>query len=252
MPTATVSTADALAHRDREAPQPPPAQTPTGRWGPGRISALISASLVGLLAVAAVAVGTTGIVADQTQRDSSGYVMSDSTTYSTSTYALVSASYRALTSNDWPLIRDLLGTVRVRVSSASPVFIGIGPQSAVSSYLASVAHAQGVRFDERSKSVRVHPGAAPSSPPTAQRFWAVSAVGSGPHTLNWKPADGDWRIVLMNPDGSARVRADVSVGARFPHVLAIASALLGSGLLLLVLSGGAIYFAVRTRRARSG
>jgi hypothetical protein len=49
----------------------------------------------------------------------------------------------------------------------------------------------------------------------------------------------------MNADGSAGVSSDVSIGARFPHLLAIAIAAAGVGLLLLAISGGVVYLAVR-------
>jgi hypothetical protein len=49
----------------------------------------------------------------------------------------------------------------------------------------------------------------------------------------------------MNADGTRPVIADVSVGARLPHLLTIAIAGLGAGILLL--SGGGLYAAVRRR-----
>ena len=51
----------------------------------------------------------------------------------------------------------------------------------------------------------------------------------------------------MNVDGSAGVNADVSIGARLPHLLAIAIAVLGAGLLLLIVNGGGVYAAARRR-----
>ena len=57
------------------------------------------------------------------------------------------------------------------------MFIGIGPESAVNAYLANVAHVQGDRFDARSSDFTAHPGAAPASPPFAQRFSGASSVG---------------------------------------------------------------------------
>jgi hypothetical protein len=217
-------------------------------WGPGRVTSVVIAALAGLLAIAAIGAGGTGIGLDRTQRDASGYLMTSSTAYSTSTYALVSGSYQAGTSKDVFLARDLLGTVRVRVKSPRPVFVGIGRESAVNAYLANVAHAQGDTFGARSSEFRTHPGTASPASPTAQRFWSASATGTGQRTMTWSPQDGNWRIVVMNTDGSPGVSADVSVGARFPDLLTVAVAVLGAGILLLLISGGAIYVAIGPRR----
>jgi uncharacterized protein DUF4389 len=215
--------------------------------GGGRILALLVAGVTALVGVAALAAGGTAIVLDQTQRDSSGYLMTSPTRYSTGTYALVSASYRAGNANDWFVTRDLLGTVRVRVRSARTVFLGIAPADAAGSYLANVARAQGNSLTTRSRDYHVYSGRAPSSPPGAQGFWSASVTGAGQHTLSWTPQDGDWRIVLMNADGSRGVAADVSVGARMPNLLTIGIAVLGAGVLLASMCAGAIYIAFGRR-----
>ena len=199
------------------------------------------------IAVLAIVAGGTGIVLDQTQRDASGYLMTPARPYSTHTYALVSAGYRGGTSNDWFVARDLLGTVRIRVSATRPVFVGIASESDVERYLGSVARAQGSQFDARSGDFVVRPGGPPSSPPAAERFWSASASGAGGTTMTWAPRAGNWRIVLMNADATRAVNADVSVGARLPQLLTIAIAVLGGGILLLLLSGSGLYVAVRRR-----
>jgi hypothetical protein len=51
----------------------------------------------------------------------------------------------------------------------------------------------------------------------------------------------------MNADGSAGVRSDVSIGARMPHLLAISIGAAGAGLVLLLISAGGVYLAVRAR-----
>jgi hypothetical protein len=208
----------------------------------------VVAGITALFGIAAIAAGGVGIVLDQTQRDASGYLMTSARPYSTNSYALVSASYRAGASNDWFVARDMLGTVRVRVSSARPVFVGIASESAIGSYLGNVAHAEGATLTTPSADLRTYPGGAPSTPPATQRLWAASASGVGEHTLTWTPQDGSWRIVVMNADGARGVTADVSVGARMPDLLTIAITVLGAGILLLSICSGAIYIAVGPRR----
>jgi hypothetical protein len=232
------------------ASEPPPtarAERASVGWGPGRVAAVALTSIGLLIALAVIAAGSTGIVLDRTQRDTSGYLMTSARAYSTNTYAFVSASYRGGTSNDWFVARDLLGTVRIHVSATRPAFVGIAPESDAQRYLGNVARAQGRQFDARSADFVVRPGGPPSSPPAAERFWSARAIGAGGTTMSWTPRAGNWRIVLMNADGTRAVDADVSIGARLPHLLTIAIAALGGGILLLLLSGGGLYAAVRRR-----
>ena len=70
---------------------------------------------------------------------------------------------------------------------------------------------------------------------------------SAKQTLTWSPRNGDWRIVVMNANGSAGVHADLAIGARFPHLLWIGIGALGSGAFLLLLGGVGMYAAMRTR-----
>ncbi|MHB1833953.1 MAG: DUF4389 domain-containing protein [Solirubrobacteraceae bacterium] len=248
--TATASEVPAQAPGTPAAPSAgPPAVEERGQfsWGPGRIALVIVAAIVALLSVGAIAAGGAGIVFDQTQRNARGYLMTPYTSYSTNTYALVSAGYRGGSSNDWFVTRDLLGTVSVRVRSASPVFVGIAPASAIQSYLGDVARAQGSTFATHDSAFHVFGGVRPISPPSDQSFWAASATGTGQHTLTWVPQNGNWRVVVMNSGASAGVSADVSVGARIPHLLTISIALLGAGVMLLILSTGAIVLALRRR-----
>ncbi len=226
----------------------PPASERTARpWTAGRVTGLIAASIGVLVGLGAIAAGTAGVVFDQTQRDSSGYLMTPYRTYATDSYALVSPSYRAGSSNDWFVTRDILGTVRIRVRSSRPVFVGIAPAGALARYLAGVGYAEGSGFDVTSAGFRTHPGGAPSVPPTRSDIWAATAVGAGVHQLIWTPQDGNWRVVVMNADGRSTVVADVSIGARFPDLMTIALVVLGAGVLILVVSGFGFYFAATER-----
>jgi hypothetical protein len=226
-----------------------PATTRADRWGPGRIIALVVAAILALVGFGVLVAGGAAIVLDQTQRDSSGYLMTSTEPYSTPTHALVSAGYRGGTAGDWFVGRDLLGTVKIRATSKRPIFIGIGPETALNTYLAGVAHARGHSLAAGSADFHTYPGGAPATPPTAQRFWSARATGPGTQTVTWNPQAGNWRIVLMNANGSSQVSSDVSIGARLPDLLVIGIAAVGIGLVLLLISGATIYLAVRPGRS---
>jgi Domain of unknown function (DUF4389) len=220
---------------------------PPRRWGPGRVALAVGASIAALLALCAVAAAAIALVYHGTQRNSDGYLMTNSRAYSTPTYALMSDSYRAGTSGDWFVARDILGKVRIQATSAAPVFIGIAPERAARAYLTGVAHEETNQFDAHRSDFRLRAGGAPRVPPTASQIWDASATGRGTTTLTWKPHNGNWRVVLMNADVSRNVRADVRVGARFPHLLAIALIVLGIGLLLALLGAAGFHRAFRRR-----
>jgi Domain of unknown function (DUF4389) len=233
-------------------PTPPAPATATqatasASWGLGRVLAVVAASLAVLAGLAALAGGSVALAYDQTQRDASGYLMTDATSYSTNTYALVSHSYQTGAAGDVFVARDMLGTIRIRTNSTKRLFVGIGPATAVESYLADVRHEVATRFDAAQADFRLHRGGAPAAAPTTKQFWVAQSVGSGTQTLSWTPANGDYRIAVMSANGSAGIHADMAIGARFPHLLWIGIGALGAGALLLLLGGGGMYAAIHRR-----
>jgi hypothetical protein len=76
----------------------------------------------------------------------------------------------------------------------------------------------------------------------------ASTSGSGVRTLTWKVRDGSWRVVVMNANGSRDVATELSIGASVPHLLMLAIALLGGGILILLASGAVMYLATRPTR----
>jgi len=217
-------------------------------WGPARVSAALLAGLAALAGVAAIVAGAGAVVLDQTQRDASGYLTSAPASYSTGAYALESGAYDAGAPAVGGIARQLLGTIRIGSNSGRPVFVGIAPAAAAAAYLADVAHAEAGDLGASSAALRPAPGGAPSSAPAAQHFWAASTTGAGQRTLTWKVRSGDWRVVVMNANATRNVASELSIGASFPHLLAIGTAALGAGLLILLLGGGGLYLAVRRPR----
>ena len=63
----------------------------------------------------------------------------------------------------------------------------------------------------------------------------MSTSGTADQQLTWRIRSGEWRVVLMNADGSSGVSADVKVGGRINHALAASLGVTGGGLIVLLL-----------------
>jgi hypothetical protein len=90
------------------------------------------------------------------------------------------------------------------------------------------------------------PGALAPSAPTDRHFWARSVSGTGTQTLVWPVHEGDWRVVVMNSDGTRGVRAGVRVAAKSDLLLWVGVGVAGFGGLLAIGAGALL---VHARRA---
>jgi hypothetical protein len=88
---------------------------------------------------------------------------------------------------------------------------------------------------------RSHPGSKDPAPPASQRFW----VAHGSEALRWKIREGDYRLVVMNADGSRGVDAEAEFKLTLPHVAGIAWTLIVTGLLLVLGGIAAVVVAIR-------
>jgi|1185.fasta_scaffold41778_2 hypothetical protein len=202
---------------------------------------IVGASVIGLLALLLISAGVAGLWA-RTASSDHGWITSGSHRYAANGNAIVSGSLDVDGVPDW-----LVAKVRVSATSEDrqPIFVGIARRADVDRYLAGVAHAtvEDVNFDPFSASYSSTPGTVVPARPAAQTFWAESKVGTGTQKVSWKIRDGNWRVVVMNADGSPRVAADAKVGATIRGALAIVISVLAAGLLLaglavaLVLTG---------------
>jgi hypothetical protein len=210
---------------------------------PMRVVLLILGIVVGLIALGMVAGGGVLLWANA-QRDADGYFVSGPDRLSSDTYALTSPALELGTHpGDW--IPSDIATLRLRSQDAS-LFIGIAPTSEVNAYLADVAHTEVTEFRTTPfhVSYRQVPGSRQPEPPGRQDFWATTSRDG---VLTWDVRSGNWTIVVMNPDASTGVEADLSVGVRSPLLLGIGIALLVVGLLLVAGSVAMIVGATRDR-----
>jgi hypothetical protein len=139
---------------------------------------------------------------------------------------------------------DTLGrpTVKLSVNSATaPVFIGVGPAAEVDRYLtgAAVDTVDDFELDPWQLSTTRHDGVAQPATPATQSFWVADADGATSAELAWKIREGDYRLVIMNADGSPGVELDGRLGVRIPHLYDIGITLLTGGL-LVILAGASL------------
>jgi hypothetical protein len=246
----------ALAEEPQSELHPLAAESPTtsgakldeGGGTAGKVVLIVVGVLAGILAFGFLASGCALVAVDRTQRDDDGYLMSPSRELRTSTYAIVSESAELDTGGaEWAL-DTFLGTVRIRSGSDRPVFVGIGPATAVDRYLRDVERDEVDDLDNGGDPEYTgRPGGAPSGPPGDETFWVASTSGSGEQTIEWDPEEGIWRVVLMNADASRGVTSDMSIGAELDSVLWIGLGLFGLGVLFAAGTALAVTGAVRRR-----
>lgn len=118
----------------------------------------------------------------------------------------------------------------------TPMFIGVGPSSAVDAYLRDVPIDVIEQIDWPG-AARTTPvaGTATPAPPETQSFWVTSARGRAPH-LHWDARPGDWTLVIMAVAPSSpldvTVTGSVTISALGPIgfvLLLVAIALLVAG-----------------------
>ena len=226
---------------------------PPGRSA-GRFIAVVAGTILGLLAVAAVALGGALVGMHSTQRDADGFYATGQKTLATPTHALVADDLDVGTDGPgWLFRKSRLGTVRVAASgtAAKPVFVGIARTSQVGAYLRGVAQDQitDLEVDPLAVTYDRRPGTATPGAPGAQQFWASKASGSGRQTVTWPVQKGNWAVVIMNADGTSGVQAPVSVAAKAGFLVWLGAGLMGLGALF---AAGAVacYLGGRTPKPR--
>ena len=146
---------------------------------------------------------------------------------------------------------NILADPAIKISvtgSDKPVFVGIGPTAAVDRYLAGASVERITDFEVRpfELTTRVHDGSVRLASPLAQSFWVAESDGSTSAATTWKIRDGSYRLVIMNADGSPGIDVDGQFGLHVPRVTDIGIAVLGGGLLLLVVGAALIIVGLRT------
>jgi hypothetical protein len=232
---------------------PPPAAQRPGRWTAGRIVAVVIGAVL-LLAGAGLASGAAVVGwADQTQRDSAGFLSTSAERFASPGHALTSRTLHLEAEGpDWLTSPERLGEVRLGGTaehSDDSLFIGVGAERDVDGYLAGVERDEVVDVDndfDNPEYLR-HAGGAPATAPGEQDFWVESSEGIGTQSVVWTPEEGEWTAVVMNADGTSPVEADLRFGAEVPWLTGIAVGLAAGAAMCLVLGSVLVLVGVLRR-----
>ena len=234
-----------VAHRPTATP-PGPSRRP---WTGGRVTALVLGSILALVSFGLLVTGLVGLIYEQTQRDSDGFVEAGPVEFESNGYAVAAGGLTVDTTvPGWLQVERIIGDVRLRAESADggPVFIGVAEQGTAEDYLAGLAYDEVVEIRGADVRYAAHPGDAPAVAPADADVWRAWTAEPGEQTLVVQLEAGDWVAVAMNADGSAGVDLTGTVAAEFPALAPVAITLLVAGAIGIAVSAVPIYLAVRS------
>jgi hypothetical protein len=127
--------------------------------------------------------------------------------------------------------------LHVTVSSDKPVFVGIGQDLDVASYLGGSQYSRVVRLNLPPKfdTQELTGGLTSLTPPAGLDWWTVKASGTGKQSISWPIADGSYDVVAMNADGTPGADIRVTAGIELAGLFGTCLLILGGGVVALVI-----------------
>lgn len=140
-------------------------------------------------------------------------------------------------------------TLHVTASGAKPVFVGVGQDLDVASYLSGSQYTRIVSFDlpSRLDTQWMKGGPEALNSPVGLDWWTVKATGAGKQSIAWPIVDGRYSVVVMNADGSPGVDAKVTFGIELDGAFGTCLLMFGIGVVLLVVGLLLMFVRRRTR-----
>lgn len=216
----------------------------------GRIVLLVFGIIVIVIAIGLVIAGSGALWVNSALTDDEGYYTTKSLRLERGSYAIITEPAEVDLGSAWAWDWSKLVSFKVEGRNTDPskgVFIGVGEEQDVLSYLNDVEYDEIIdfRIDPDEFSYWNHPGTERPAPPTAQTFWSESAYGSGEQSVEWTLESGTWTLVLMNEDGSQGVDLRGVVGVQIPWVFGLGLGLLIGGIVALILGALMVFLSVR-------
>ncbi len=221
----------------------------------GKIVLLVFGVIVVLISFGLLAGGGALIWVDATHVDDEEFINSDTINIERDTHAVITGPIdideEALRVLNWMgIITDFEIEGRSNDSSKG-IFIGVADESDVEAYLSNVAYDEmtfidfGWQLSTDDIIYTKHMGNSIPVAPTSETFWTASSHGTGTQTMAWETETGRHSIVLMNDDGSAGIDLSVIYKVKIPSILGWGIGLLVGGIVVLIIGGFMVYFAVR-------
>ncbi len=141
-------------------------------------------------------------------------------------------------------------TISISARSTEPIFLGVAAASDVETYLGTAPFDEVTNLDLspfRLDTAR-HEGNATPNPPADQTFWIDSSSGTSP-SLDWKITDGDYRLVMMNLDGSEGVVAESQFGITVNGLFGIGLGILIAGVVAALIGLALLVLGIALRAA---
>jgi len=141
--------------------------------------------------------------------------------------------------------------VDVRSTKGTPVFVGVGRDFDVESYLKGTAHSRLVQLEYpiALTTQDVKGTAGPLTAPGTLDWWVAKADGAGSQSIAWPIEDGPYEVVVMNADGKTAPDTRVDLGLEIKGAFSTALGIFAAGLVLLAL--GILLVLFRRRPAKS-
>jgi hypothetical protein len=252
-PDAPSAAPDGSAHELHRAAVPPPSTLKP--WTTGRVLALAFGTLAFLVSIGFGIGGATLAVADNQLRDNDGFLMSGHQPIATQTFAIASEDMQLHADAPAGLLPEgLLGDAKVTAISDvdAPVFVGVAASADVADYLGGVRHAVvkdlPMNGDLGGPTYSRVPGGSPRTAPADSDIWVASSAGSGTQTVTWPLESGSWTVVVMNPDATSGVFADVKAGVTIPGLAWVIGILFSIAAVGLVIAVALMLIAFSSRR----
>jgi hypothetical protein len=153
------------------------------------------------------------------------------------------------TKTGWPTLE-----VSATGTRANSVFVGIARDEDVDRYLSGVAvdRVEDMTLSPYRLTLEHHPGVRRVGPPALQPFWVAAGSSHSTADLRWKIQTGQYRIVVMNADGTPGLTTRSSIAVKLPKAFPVSLGVLSGGLLLSLSGILMLVSAILRRRRRSG